>query len=348
MNMLDYLKERWIALVFLLSAFLFAVVVYRLDNNFSIRASNAAYILMGWAILFAAWLIIDYLVLKSRAGRFQTYCRLNGVRDETDEFFYPIDRASAELVRELAAEYERYKAGIETRSAEEMEFITKWLHDVKVPISAARLILESQEDKLPGDFYRNIYSELFSIEESILRVFYEMKTNRFFDDYKISRTGTRRLVAQALKSYSNFFSYKKLRILVDGEDYEVLTDEKWSSYILSQLISNAVKHTPEESSIEIKTEKKDDRVTISVKNQGKGIAARDIGQIFQKGFTASNGREGAKATGYGLYLSGKLSNLLGHSLTAESKENEYAVFRLTFHEHDTLYQSDLHRNVTKL
>ncbi len=127
-----------------------------------------------------------------------------------------------------------------------MEFITKWLHDVKVPIAAAKLILESHERSLPVDFYKNIHSELFSIEESVIQVFYEMKSNRFYDDYKIVRTGTKKLIAQALKSYSSFFSYKKLRITVDEENFEVLTDEKWSSYILSQIISNAVKYTPEE------------------------------------------------------------------------------------------------------
>jgi len=337
MSFFDYLKERWIPFGFLFLAFSFSFAVYRLDSSFSIRESNAGYILMGWGLLFIAYLTTDFYTLNSRARKFRTFCQLNGSSEGTEEFFYPTDRENAELVTELAVEYERYKTSIETKSAEEMEFITKWLHDVKVPIAAARLILESQEDKLPGDFYQNIYSEIFSIEESILQVFYEMKTNRFFDDYKVVRTGTKKLIAQALKGYSNFFSYKKLGISVLGDDFEVLTDEKWSSYILSQIISNAVKYSPEEGRIEITTIKDDKQTAISVTNQGKGISDQDIGQIFHKGFTSSEEREGAKATGYGLFLSKKLSDLLGHTLTAESKRNEYAVFRLTFIENDTLH-----------
>lgn len=334
---LNYLKERSILFLFLFFAFLFSFVVYRLDGSFNIRESNASYILMGWGLLFITYLIFDIYTMNSRARKFRTFCQLNGSSEGIEEFFYPTDRENAELVRELAAEYEKYKTSIETKSAEEMEFITKWLHDVKIPIAAARLILESQESKLPGDFYQNIYSEIFSIEESILQVFYEMKTNRFFDDYKIVRTGTKKLIAESLKGYSNFFSYKKLGISVEGADFEVLTDVKWSSYILSQIISNAVKYSPQEGSIEIITIKEDNRTTISVKNQGKGISNKDIGQIFQKGFTSSDNREGAKATGYGLFLSKKLSDLLGHPLTAESKQNEYAIFHLTFIENDTLH-----------
>lgn len=337
MRIIDYMKERWIPLGFILLAFLFAFLVYRFDSGFSIRASNALYILMGWGILFAAFLIIDAYTLNSRARKFRNFCRTNGTFEGAEEFFYPADRANAELVREMAEEYEKYRAGIETKSAGEMEFITKWLHDAKVPIAAAKLILESQEDRLPAEFYKNIHTELFSIEESILQVFYEMKSNRFFDDYKVAKTNTKRLISQALKSYSSFFSYKKLGITVEGGDYEVLTDEKWSSYILSQIISNAVKYTPEGGNIAIITESEGRRTTISVRNDGKGIAPQDIGRIFNKGFTSSEEREGAKATGYGLFLSKKLSDLLGHSLTAESKQNEYALFRLTFHDSDTLY-----------
>jgi signal transduction histidine kinase len=302
--------------------------------------------------------VIDAYYLHSRIRRFGQFCGTHGASEEAEAFSCPTDRAHAEMVKELTAEYERYKAGIETRYAEEMEFITKWLHDAKVPISAARLILESQENRLPDDFYRNISAELFSIEESILQVFYEMKTNRFYDDYKITSASTRKLIAQALKGYSNFFSYKKLGISVRGEDCKVLTDEKWSCYIISQLISNAVKYTPEGGAVEIETIKEDGRTSISVKNQGRGIPVQDLDRIFQKGFTSSEDRDGAKATGYGLFLSKKLNDLLGHSLTAESVQNEYAIFRLTFYEHDTLLRPEAERrkpmeregfsNVTKL
>jgi signal transduction histidine kinase len=145
------------------------------------------------------------------------------------------------------------------------------------------------------------------------------------------------LITQALKSYSSFFSYKRLGIAVEGEDFEVLTDEKWSGYILSQLISNAVKYTPEGGKIEIVTAREGSDIAISVKNEGRGILPEDIGRIFRKGFTSSEEREGAKATGYGLFLSKKLSDKLGHSLTAESKPGAYAVFRLIFHDKDTIY-----------
>ena len=83
-------------------------------------------------------------------------------------------------------------------------------------------------------------------------------------------------------------------------------------------------------------------VTISIKNFGEGIPEEDLERVFSKGYTSTEGRNGEKATGYGLYLSKKLSDLLGHSLTVESKCREYVVFHLSFTDSDTIH------NVTKL
>jgi len=337
MSIIDYLRERWMTYVFILSAFLFSAAVYILDSSFNIRRSNALYILTGWCIFLAVYVTADYATMKQRVKSFREYCRLNGTTDYEAEFTYPSDKEHARLVHEIASEKEAFKAEVGTKAAEEMEFVTKWLHDVKVPISAAKLILENNENILPGGFYRDIYTELFSIEESIQRVFYELKTNRFFDDCKIARVSTKKLVAQALKGYSNFFSYKELGISIEGGEYEVLTDEKWSSYILSQIVSNAVKYSPFKGSIVISTVEDERGIVISIRNEGKGILEKDIGQVFRKGYTSTENRAGIKATGYGLYLSKKLCDLLGHQLAVLSEYNKYAEFSLIFNENETLH-----------
>ncbi|WZL73001.1 sensor histidine kinase [Clostridiaceae bacterium 35-E11] len=337
MKFVNYLKERWITYAFITAAFIFAFVIYRLDKSFNISMSNARYIILGWLLLFVVFVGIDYGVFNHRVKRFKKYCTLNASWEDLNEFTYPVDKAYAELVYNLVLAYEKYKADIYTKSSEELEFITKWVHDVKVPISAARLILENHENDIPSNLYQSIDKEIFSIEESIQRVFYEMKSNSLYNDYKITKVNTQKLIAYALKGYSNFFSYKKINISFIGGAYDVLTDEKWSSYILSQIISNAVKYTPVGGVITISTEKKGNETTLSIKNTGKGILQRDIGQIFHKGYTSSENRNGMKATGYGLYLSKKLSDLLGHRLTAESTYGEYAVFHLTFIENKTMH-----------
>lgn len=323
--------------LFTMVAFLFAMAVYRLDRNFSLTRSNAKYILFGWALLLVAYIAIDYGTLNVRLKRFKGYCDLNPASKDPEDFSYPLDYEHALLLYEISKEYEEYKSELYTEALEEADFLTKWIHDIKVPISAIRLILEGSEEHLPEDLFESLDWELFRVEQSVQRVFYELKSNSLHDDYKIERIGTKKLIANTLKGYSNLFSYKGLNIFILGEDYEVLTDEKWSGYILSQIISNAIKYTPPEGDITIGTTKEDDGVSLWVKNTGKGIPTRDIGQVFNKGYTSSEDRDGGKATGYGLYLSQKLSQMLGHSLEAESKYGEYALFSLTFPEYKTLH-----------
>ncbi|ABR47657.1 integral membrane sensor signal transduction histidine kinase [Alkaliphilus metalliredigens QYMF] len=337
MNFIEYVKERWITYLYIMLAFTFSLVVYLLDKSFNISQSNANYIMTGWGLLFMTFVALDYGIFNSRVKRFMRYCDLKASFEELDDFAYPTDKIYAALVHNLVVEYEQYKADIDTKATEELEFITKWIHDVKVPISAARLTLENHEHDLSRDLYQSIDTEMFAIEESVQRVFYELKSNRFYDDYKIQKVSTKRLIAHALKGYSNFFSYNKIQISIEGEMYQVLTDEKWSGYILSQIISNAVKYTPYGGHIIINARKNDNEITLSIKNSGKGILGKDIGQVFNKGYTSSENRSGMKATGYGLYLSKKLSNMLGHRLTAESQYGEYAIFNLTFIENETIH-----------
>lgn len=338
MKFINYLQEKWLTYIFILLTFLFSLVVYRLDQGFNITKSNANYIMTGWILLFLFFIAFDYIIFNTRVKHFKKYCRLHASLEESEEFSYPVDREYGTLVHNLVIEFEEYKGDVLSKSAEELEFITKWVHDVKVPIAALRLILENHEVALPKEFYQSIDIELNTIEESIQRVFYEIKTNTLHDDYKLARVSTKKLISQALKGYSSFFSYKKINITLDGENWDVLTDEKWSGYILSQIISNAVKYTPYEGTIAITTSQNVNETIITVKNSGIGILSQDIGQIFNKGYTSSENRSGVKSTGYGLYLSKKLSDLLGHHLTVESKYGEYALFRLAFKENETLHK----------
>ena len=184
-----------------------------------------------------------------------------------DEFSYPMDREYAGLVHDMVVKYEDFKAQVSTRFSDQLEFISKWIHDVKVPISAIRLILENHEQEIPRDLYQGIDRELFSVEQSVQRVFYELKSNNLHYDYKIEKVSTKKLIAQTLKAYSNFFSYKKLNISILGPAYDVLTDEKWSGYILSQIISSIKNIRLIMGILSLCWE---DKVTIAIKNSGKG------------------------------------------------------------------------------
>ncbi len=330
MNIKAYLKEKWLTYIFAAAGFGFAAAVYKLDTDLNLTASNAAYIISGLGLLFIVFVVIDYTVMNWRLEKFKSFCDLNAPPDIMDEFFYPLDREYAKFVHTKSQEFEKHKAEMHTRSSEDLDFVTKWAHDIKVPISALRLILESYESHLPQEFYQKMDTEISKIQQGTQTILYNIKSNTFYHDYSISRVRTKKLIADVLKEYSNFFSYKKINILITGEDHLVLTDEKWSSYIISQIISNAVKYTPDNGDITIVTRRDHRKTTISIRNSGMGISQRDIGQVFAEGYTSSLDRSGMKATGYGMYLAKKLSDKLGHELLVVSEPGQYAQFDISF------------------
>lgn len=135
MRIINYLKERWMIYTFITISFIFTATVYKLDKKFTMSKSNAAYIVVGLVLFFTIFVSIDYGVYNSRIKNFKSYFRNNALFDEDlREFTYPMDREYGKILYDIINEYERFKADIRTQSSEELDFITKWVHDVKVPI----------------------------------------------------------------------------------------------------------------------------------------------------------------------------------------------------------------------
>lgn len=322
MSIRGYLKERWYMFIFFFVSAVFSFMVYWADAN---RAdSNMIYMLEGIVLFFISYIIADFVVLRSRTKKIKHFVR-NGATDDVDST-YPLDLLYMKEVSKLARDFNLYRARNEEQYSEELDFITKWVHDIKVPISALYLLIEN----LDTDYAAQLEMQTSYIEQHTQKVLYHIKSKSFHDDYRIAEVSTHAIISTALKQYATFFVYKKISLDIKYDDYKVLTDEKWSGYIVSQLLSNAVKHTPEFGQIRIKTFLKHNKIVISVKNTGEGIKAIHLNQIFKKGYTSTVQRGGSPSTGYGLYLAKKLADRMGHDLYAVSKEGEYAEFCLAF------------------
>ena len=113
-------------------------------------------------------------------------------------------------------------------------------------------------------------------------------------------------------------------MVYQGTDEVVLTDEKWLSFIVEQILSNAVKYT-QQGSVTIR---------LVIEDTGIGIAAEDIPRIFEKGYTGENGRLGKKSTGIGLYLSQMAAKKLGHTISVESIPGEGSSFKIDLSSYD--------------
>jgi len=199
---------------------------------------------------------------------------------------------------------------------EKEDFFTLWTHQIKTPIAALNLILQSESPDI-----RQCKLETFKIESYVEMALNYLRFDTMGNDLVLKDYELDKMVKAVVKKLAPIFINKHLSITLGNLDFTILTDDKWFSFVLEQIISNAVKYT-KEGGVTVSAQKDRDEVILCVADTGMGIRKEDIPRLFEKGFTGYNGRMDKKASGLGLYLCRGVSAKLGHELWVESEENK--------------------------
>lgn len=215
------------------------------------------------------------------------------------------------LVRTLFAETQRLTAEAARAGRERNDYYTMWVHQIKTPIAAMRLLLQEGDAPLQS---AAISAELLRIEQYAGMALSYLRLESDSTDYVIQRCPLDGIVRTAVRKYAPLFIRKKLSLELEVEEISVLTDEKWLLFVIEQILSNALKYTSS-GKIRIYTRGSD----LVVEDTGIGIAAEDLPRVGQKGFTGVNGRIDRRSTGLGLYLCRQALSRLSHTMTIESE-----------------------------
>lgn len=198
----------------------------------------------------------------------------------------------------------------QTERKESLDYYTTWVHQIKTPISAMKMVLESEDTSE----HRELLAELFRIEQYVEMVLSFLRLSSESSDYVFMEYDLDRIIRQAIRKYASQFVRRKIRLEYEGTDKRVLTDEKWLQFIIEQILSNSIKYTPQGSVTITVTQ---DHI-LKIADTGIGIASEDVPRIFEKGFTGYNGRLQKKSTGLGLYLCKQAADRLCHKIWVES------------------------------
>lgn len=190
-----------------------------------------------------------------------------------------------------------------------IDYYTLWAHQIKTPIAAARLILQSDETNNP-----ELSEQLFRIEQYVDMVLGYLRAENISGDLLIKKYLLDDIIKTAVKKYAGSFIRKRITLEYKKTDLKVLTDDKWLTFVLEQIISNALKYTFEGKITISCTEN-----SITVTDTRIGICAEDLPRLGEKGFTGYNGRADKKSTGIGLYLCNKILKKLSHSMVISSE-----------------------------
>lgn len=213
---------------------------------------------------------------------------------------------------------------------EQQEFVMSWIHEVKLPIAASRLIIEKSEDK-PAEWLTDKFEdELQKIDDYVEQALYYSRIDSFSKDYFITEVNVNQIIKSSIKKYAKLFIAKDIQIDIADKNQYVQSDSKWLGFVIDQLLTNALKYTDEGGKIAIVFEEDSKEKRVLISDNGIGIKMEDINRVFDRGFTGTAGRSGAKSTGMGLYLAKQLATKLGHGLTISSTENEFTTVVVHF------------------
>lgn len=229
-----------------------------------------------------------------------------------------IDKSMHENVNKYKYMQEDYK-----------EYIELWIHEIKTPIAASKMIIENNKNKVT----KSISEELEKIENYIEQALFYARSSAVEKDYYIKKCNLKETVNESIRKNKTILIQEKAEINMHDLESIVNTDSKWIVFILNQIIQNSVKYRNKNNilNIEIYSTSSKENTTLYIKDNGIGIKEGETARVFEKGFTGTNGRlSGKKSTGIGLYLCKRLCEKLSISITISSKEGFGTEIKIGF------------------
>lgn len=328
MSLEDFLRERMKAVLLnLISLITLTTFLFSVGNTFDTIITIA----VAWITVYAFFLIYEY------SKRKEYYSDLMKLADNLDKkylmgeiielppfndavpYYFLMKKAGRSMLEEVNT--------IKTQRKEYKEYIEQWIHEVKTPIAAIKLIEENNKTSNS----RDVLDELETIDRYVEQALFYARSEEAQKDYLIKEISLEECVNQVLIKNKRMFILNQIDLNLADLNKNVYCDNKWLEFILNQIIVNAVKYREKDPSI-VKIYSRDIKhgTQLVIEDNGIGIPTNEIERIFEKGFTGSKGRQSHKSTGIGLYLCKKLCDKLGLLIAADSKENVYTKIVITF------------------
>lgn len=228
--------------------------------------------------------------------------------------------------------------GLHKREAlheEHQSLVLAWAHHAKTPVAIINLALQTVPQSPGTDRIQRANGE---IERSLDALLQAIRIDDPANDLRIDQVSPNDLAKAAINRHRDLFiAHDILPALTSQTDQLVYTDEKWALVILEQLLTNAIKFSPANASVEVivaaNTAATTPSVTITIADCGIGIPPEDAARVFQPFFTGTNGRRGQASTGIGLFLAQKTAQAIGADLALSPRPGGGTLATLTLPSH---------------
>ena len=288
---------------------------------------DLAYLLILELFVLGVIMTVDLIRYKARVKQVE-----NLLKRPVAEQSYNVEAKDILEERYVDLIHAQEKSRVDTenmsaKSSKDMEqYYNIWVHQIKTPISGMNVLLQSME---PTEEVGELQNQLFSVEQYVDMALQYQKIKSTTNDFSFAEIPLNKVIRENIRKYARLFIAKKLAVRYEETALRVLTDEKWISFVLGQIITNAVKYS-DTGSITISACEDERNTYLSVKDEGIGISPEDLPRVFERGYTGYNGRADKKSTGIGLFLCKSVTRMLGHKIQISSEPGKGTEVTIIF------------------
>ena len=319
--------------LYILCCFVGLVIMAFMLSVLQVPAQAIAIVAVFSAVPFVIALIVSYVqehrfyrALADAASNQETAKHLS------NEIERPRFREGAIAWDVLSAQDAAYSEEI-GKQRQEMQayrdYVELWIHEVKTPIAAARLILDDRHDE---DAER-LASEVDRIERQVESALYYARSTSLLRDYSIREVSLADAVRSVYKKHvRHLIGHGTTPDIEIPDEVRVLTDRQWIEFVIAQIVVNAANYKASKIrfTVEEKTGEDGSASVLQISDDGCGIPAADMPHIFGRRFTGSNGKSSGSSTGMGLYLVSMMCQKMGLGLMAASEVGSGTRFLISF------------------
>lgn len=338
-----YLQTR---ILWLLLPPLWALFLFTIFWLYALPLPSLAYALAVCLVFSLPWLALDFYYWRRRHLQLQSLAPVLQVDfHQLPQPRNQIDADWTELFLNVCQHKQQQLEEVRQSNKQMQDYFITWGHQIKTPIAALRLQLQGEP-----------LEQVQEIEQYVEMLLTYLHLEGQASDYVIRQCNLDEIVQQAVRHFAPQFIRRRLRLNYQPFEQTVLTDQRWLLFVLEQVLSNALKYTPDstpsrENSISITLEPP---LTLCLADTGIGIAPEDLSRIFDQGYTGINGRAinyaapslpnspnfpgSQKVSGLGLYLCRRICAGLGHQISASSVPDQGTVIKIDLSSQERVWE----------
>jgi two-component system, OmpR family, sensor histidine kinase CiaH len=221
-------------------------------------------------------------------------------------------------------------------SREQQNFMIAITHELKTPISVAKLNLETmQKRKLDETQQQRLIQTTLEETNRLNALCNNMLLSSQIEagGYRITNeeTNISELIGKCVQDFITRYPQQKIETDI-APDIFINGDRLLLQILANNLIDNAIKYGAKDLPVTVLLREENEKIIFQVKDQGKGIAAEEKDKIFNKFYRVGNSAtKGAKGTGLGLYLTKKISKQHNANISVTDNNPGGAIFTVLLH-----------------